>query len=291
MDVGIGLPNAVPGTTGRQLGEWARRAEEAGFSTLGTIDRVTYPNLEPLIALAAAAAVTERIKLATTILIAPYRVNAALVAKQAASVQQISNGRMVLGVAVGGREDDYAASGVDFESRGGENFESMLGRITEVWAGSGASSGAEADEGVGPDVAAKPPQLILGGSIDAAFRRAAQYGDGWIMGGGTPEMLRDGREKLLAAWSDAGREGEPRVMALAYYSLGDDAEANANSYLKDYYAWLGEYADQIAGGAAKDADTIKGYQQGFAEAGCDELIWFPSSSEPTQVELLAEAAL
>lgn len=81
MDVGIGLPNAVPGTTGRQLGEWARRAEEAGFSTLGTIDRVTYPNLEPLIALAAAAAVTERIKLATTILIAPYRVNAALVAK------------------------------------------------------------------------------------------------------------------------------------------------------------------------------------------------------------------
>jgi len=150
MDVGIGLPNAVPGTTGRQLGEWARRAEEAGFSTLGTIDRVTYPNLEPLIALAAAAAVTERIKLATTILIAPYRVNAALVAKQAASVQQISNGRMVLGVAVGGREDDYAASGVDFESRGGENFESMLGRITEVWAGSGTSSGAAADEESAP---------------------------------------------------------------------------------------------------------------------------------------------
>jgi len=111
------------------------------------------------------------------------------------------------------------------------------------------------------------------------------------MGGGTPEMLGEGREQLHAAWSDAGREGRPRVLALAYFSLGDQAEANADSYLKDYYAWLGEHADGVAGSAAKDADTVKGYQQGFEEAGCDELIWFPSSSDPDQVELLAEAAL
>ena len=142
MDVGIGLPNTVPGTSGDQLTEWARRADRAGFSTLGTLDRITYPNLEPLVSLAAAAAVTERSKLATTILIAPYRLNAALLAKQAASVHRISDGRMVLGIAVGGREDDYEAAGVDFESRGGENFEAMLERIREVWAESGASSGA-----------------------------------------------------------------------------------------------------------------------------------------------------
>ena len=290
MDVGIGLPNAVPGTTGAQLTDWARAAESAGFSSLGTIDRIAYPNLEPMVSLAAAAAVTERIRLATTILIAPTRVNAALLAKQAASVQRLSSGRMVLGIAVGGREDDFTASDADFDSRG-EKFDAMLDQIKDVWAGSGESSGAEADDGVGPDVAAEPPQLILGGSIDAAFRRAARYGDGWIMGGGTPEMLSDGREKLLAAWSEAGRQGQPRVMALAYFSLGEDAEAAANSYLKDYYAWLGEYADGIAASAAKDADTVKAYQQGFAEAGCDELIWFPSSSDPTQVELLAEAAL
>jgi len=290
MDVGIGLPNAVPGTTGAQLTDWARAAESAGFSSLGTIDRIAYPNLEPMVSLAAAAAVTERIKIATTILIAPTRVNAALLAKQAASVQKLSSGRMVLGIAVGGREDDFTASDADFDSRG-EKFDAMLDQIKDVWAGSGESSGAEADDGVGPDVAAEPPQLILGGSIDAAFRRAARYGDGWIMGGGTPEMLSDGREKLLAAWSEAGRQGQPRVMALAYFSLGEDAEAAANSYLKDYYAWLGEYADGIAASAAKDADTVKAYQQGFAEAGCDELIWFPSSSDPTQVELLAEAAL
>ena len=290
MDVGIGLPNTVPGTTGDQLTEWARRADRAGFSTLGTLDRVTYPNIEPLVSLAAAAAVTERSRLATTILIAPYRLNAALLAKQAASVHRISDGRMVLGIAVGGREDDYEAAGADFESRGGENFEAMLERIREVWAESGASSGAPEHKGIGPDVSADPPQLILGGSIDATFRRAARFGDGWIMGGGAPDAFREGREKLERAWQDAGREGRPRTMALAYFSLGDDAEANADAYLKDYYNFLGEYAGAIAASAAKDADTVRGYIQGFADAGCDELILFPCTSDSEQVDLLADAA-
>lgn len=288
MEVGIGLPNAVPGTTGEQLTEWARRADGAGFSSLGTIDRVAYPNLEPLAALAAAAAVTERVRLATTILIAPLRSSATMLAKQAASVHQISRGRLVLGIAVGGREDDYAAAGADFGSRGAR-FEQMLAEIKDVWSGSARSSGSSEHDGVGPDVAGSPPQLIVGGSVDAAFRRAAEHGDGWIMGGGTPEMLSEGREKVLSAWRDAGRDGEPRVMALAYYSLGAGAQADAESYLGDYYAFLGEYVDQIVASAAKDEETVKTYEQAFEQAGCDELIWFPCSSDPGQVDLLARA--
>src|SRR4051794_34292220 len=101
MDVGIGLPNMIPGTEPSQLLDWARRAEAAGFSTLSTLDRLVYPNYEPFVALAAAAAVTERIRLATVVLVAPYRANAALVAKQAASLDRLSDGRFVLGAAVG----------------------------------------------------------------------------------------------------------------------------------------------------------------------------------------------
>src|SRR5690349_15795719 len=125
MDVGIGLPNAVRGVDRAGIVDWAQRAEAAGFSSLGTIDRLVYGNYEPLIALAAAAAVTERIRLATNILIAPLRANAALVAKQVATLDHLSEGRVTLGVAVGGREDDYEASGVDFRTRG-RRFDAML---------------------------------------------------------------------------------------------------------------------------------------------------------------------
>src|SRR4051812_28122565 len=167
MDVGIGLPTTIAGVGGAQLVEWARRAEARGFSSLGTIDRIVYGNHEPLIALAAAAAVTERIRLATTILIAPYRASAAVLAKQAATLDRLSGGRLVLGMAVGGREDDYQASGVPFRGRG-ERFDAMLGDMQRIWAGeSFGFAGA-----IGPEPPRGRPAVVIGGSADAAFRRA-----------------------------------------------------------------------------------------------------------------------
>jgi alkanesulfonate monooxygenase SsuD/methylene tetrahydromethanopterin reductase-like flavin-dependent oxidoreductase (luciferase family) len=274
MDVGIGLPSTIRGATGAQVVEWAQRAEARGFSSLGTIDRIVYPNYEPLTALAAAAAVTERIKLATTILIAPLRVSGAMLAKQAASVDALSGGRLVFGVAVGGREDDFEAAGADFGTRG-KAFDQMLAEWQEIWDG----------EAIGP---AAHPTVILGGTSGAAFRRAAAH-DGWVMGGGSPDQFREGLETLNAAWEAAGRDGRPRTMALAYYALGDRAQEAAQAYLGDYYAFLGDYADMVVQSAAKDADTVRGYVQGFADAGCDELILFPCDPDPGQVDLLADA--
>jgi alkanesulfonate monooxygenase SsuD/methylene tetrahydromethanopterin reductase-like flavin-dependent oxidoreductase (luciferase family) len=285
MDIAIGLPSTVPGASGKQLTEWARRAEAAGFSSLGTIDRIVYANIEPLTALSAAAAVTDRIKLATSILIAPYRLNTALLAKQAASIQRISGGRLVLGLAVGARENDYEASGADFHERG-KLFDRQLASMREIW-----SESSDAGTTIGPEVAANPPEILIGGTVDAAFRRAAEHGSGWILGGGTPEQFADGREKLEAAWSKAGREGSPKAAGLAYWALGDNADADASAYLTNYYAYLGDVADAIAESAAKDADTVRARVKGFADAGCDELFLMPSSSDPAQVDLLAEAAL
>ncbi|MDX6624730.1 MAG: hypothetical protein QOE75_2662 [Solirubrobacterales bacterium] len=279
MDVSIGLPNAVAGTTGAQLTEWARRAEARGFKSLGTIDRIAYGNYEPLVALAAAAAVTERIGLTTSVLLAPLRESAAAIAKQTLSLQALSGGRLALGIGIGGREDDYATAEVEMSDRG-ETVDEMLGKIRELW---------EADH-VGPATVGTPT-LLVGGAVDASFARVAKYGDGWIAGGAPPEVFAEAAAKVKAEWEKAGREGTPRLEGLAYFSLGPDAEANASSYLTDYYAWLGEEtANHIAGSAAKDAETVKGYLAAFEGVGCDELILFPSSGDPEQVDLLADAA-
>ncbi len=278
MDVGIGLPNAVRGVDRRGTVEWARRAEAAGFSSLGTLDRIVYPNYESLISLAAAAAVTERIRLVTDILIAPLRTNTALLAKQAATIDNLSEGRLVLGLAVGGRQDDYEVSGADFASRG-KTFDRQLEELGALW---------RSDRGVGPPPArGDRPMLLVGGASDAALRRAARHADGWTLGGGTPDAFVERSEKLRAAWAAEGRDGEPRTMALVYFALGDDAEEAARANLGHYYAFLGEYADQIVAGAAKDEDAVKRYLSAFEQVGVDEVICFPTSTDPEQVDLLA----
>jgi alkanesulfonate monooxygenase SsuD/methylene tetrahydromethanopterin reductase-like flavin-dependent oxidoreductase (luciferase family) len=217
MDIGIGLPNTAIGVDRRGIVDWAREAEAAGFASLGTIDRLAYDNYDSLTSLAAAAAVTERIRLTTDILIAPLRPTA-LLAKETATIDNLSGGRLVLGLAVGGRESDFEAAGVDFHSRG-KIFDGQLDELSRRWSG---------EDGAGPKPAnGKRPGLLIGGSADVAFRRAAKYADGWTQGGGTPDALREGIGKLRAAWQAEGREGEPRKVALFYFALGDGAKEAA----------------------------------------------------------------
>jgi alkanesulfonate monooxygenase SsuD/methylene tetrahydromethanopterin reductase-like flavin-dependent oxidoreductase (luciferase family) len=278
MDVGIGLPNAVSGASGAELVEWARRAEARGFSSLGTIDRVVFSNYEPLTALAAAAAVTEGIGLTTAVLLAPLRENAAALAKQALSVHALSGGRLTLGVGLGARDDDYELSEVEMRGRG-RRLDAMLEKIEEIWSG----------EEVGPTTASAP-RLVVGGHADASFARAARFGEGWIAGGAPASEYPGLIERLKAAWAEAGREGEPRKMGLAYFSLGERAAEYARAYAHDYYNWLGaDAADYLASTAAQDAEAVQQRIAAFEDAGCDELILFPSSSDPDQVDLLAEA--
>jgi alkanesulfonate monooxygenase SsuD/methylene tetrahydromethanopterin reductase-like flavin-dependent oxidoreductase (luciferase family) len=285
MDVGIGLPATISGVDGRTIVAWARLGEERGFASLGTIDRLVYGNHEPLTVLAAAAAVTERARLTTAILIAPLRSNAALLAKQAATVDSLSGGRLVLGMAVGGREDDYEASGVDFHRRG-RLLDAQLEEMHLIWAGeSRGVAGA-----VGPATRQRGgPSVVLGGQNPAAMARVARWGDGWISGGGGPQFFAVGAKAAEAAWDEAGREGRPRLLALAYFALGDDATDHANAYLRDYYAFAPGVRDLIAGGALTSAGAVQGAVEAFDGAGCDELILFPCSPDIDQVDLLAQA--
>jgi alkanesulfonate monooxygenase SsuD/methylene tetrahydromethanopterin reductase-like flavin-dependent oxidoreductase (luciferase family) len=285
VEIGIGLPNTVPDTEGRTLIDWARHAEEAGFSTLGTIGRLVYPNYEELVALSAAAAVTSQIRLTTGVLLAPLYTNSALFAKQAASLDRLSGGRLVLGLGLGGREDDFAASGVSAQGRG-RRLEEQIAMMKRVWSGEEFGyAGA-----IGPEPA-RPggPEIILGGASEATFRRVARLADGWIMGGGTPDMFAQAAAGVDQAWQDAGRPGRPRKLTLAYFGLGPEARSQAEGYLLHYYGWLGDIASQIAAGAAVSPEMVKSYIAAFEASGCDEIIFVPTASRLDQITLLADA--
>lgn len=283
MDIGIGLPSVIPGVSGEQVLEWARTAEERGFSSLGVIDRLVYGNDEPLVTLGAAAAVTSRITLLTSILVVPFRRNAALVAKQAATVNHLSGGRLVLGMAVGGYKDDYQASGVPFAERG-RRFDEMLTETARVWAGEHRGfAGA-----IGPAPGLSRDQLVFGGGGARTFSRVAKWGAGWIAGSRGVETFRRGAAGVRRVWADHGREGEPRLMALPYFCLGPSARERAHAFLTDHYAIEGAAAEDVAAGALTDAPAIEAAIAEYERAGCDELILAPCSFDVEQVRLLAD---
>jgi alkanesulfonate monooxygenase SsuD/methylene tetrahydromethanopterin reductase-like flavin-dependent oxidoreductase (luciferase family) len=285
MRIGVGLPNPLPNTEGATLVEWARRSEDAGFSTLATIDRIVYPSYDSLISLAAAAAVTERIGLMTNILIAPAR-DAVLLAKEAASVDRLSGERLTLGLAPGGRRDDFEVVDEEFETRGAR-FEQQLAVMGKVWRGEQLSDSAQ------PSVPlpGREVPILIGGSSDRAVERTAKFGVGYTAGGGGPDMMAPIAGKVRKAWAESGRDGEPRLVALSYFALGPNAKEGSSKYLKDYYAYLGEWADGIAESAPTTPDALKALVISFEDLGVHELILDPTIPELSQIDLLADALL
>jgi alkanesulfonate monooxygenase SsuD/methylene tetrahydromethanopterin reductase-like flavin-dependent oxidoreductase (luciferase family) len=285
MEIGIGIPNSVVGTTGAQLLDWARRADQAGFSSLATIGAVSYPSYEELTVFAAAGAVTQRIRFLSNVLIAPAR-TAAELAKQAATVQQITNGRLTLGVGVGWRESDFTLTGRNFRGRG-RDFDAQLSDLQRAWQGEPLADGTR-PPAPNPGPAGVP--LLIGGMTDAAVRRVVEHGVGWTAGGAPPEALPPFIQKVRDAWRQA-REGEPRLVGLVYFSLGDTQTASRD-YLLDYYQPMGaETAEMIAGSALRSPEAIRAAVKAYEDVGLDELILDPTVSDPAQVELLAEVVL
>jgi len=283
VKVGIGLPNTLLDAPGSLLTAWARRAEERGFSTLATIDRVAYPSFESLIALAAAAAVTERIGLLTDILLAPTR-NPVLLAKEAASVDQISGGRLTLGLAVGRREDDYTASGQPFGTRG-KRFEAALDLLHRAWRGEPVGG---SQNPVSPRPVRGEVPILIGGMSDAVVNRVITWGIGWTVGGASPDAAAAVAERVRTVWRDSGRDGEPYLVALSYYGMGGGSAGGADANLMAYY---GPWAERMVRFLPRTAEAAGERIAGFAELGFDELVFFPTIPDLSQVDLLADAVL
>ncbi|HEY6287377.1 MAG TPA: LLM class flavin-dependent oxidoreductase, partial [Ktedonobacteraceae bacterium] len=233
MKIGIGLPATMPGTEGKRILDWAKKADSGPFSSLNILDRLVYPNYEALITLAAAAGVTQRIRLMTTVLLAPLR-NPVLFAKQAASLDTLSGGRLTLGLGIGAREDDYLAASVAFKRRG-KLFDEELETLQKIW------SGKPLSDTIGP-IGPTPtqsggPEILIGGYSPAAIQRVGHWGNGFIAGGRDPKGTQQFFQLAEESWKAAGRPGKPRLVGCFYYALGKDAKERAGAYLRNYYTW------------------------------------------------------
>jgi alkanesulfonate monooxygenase SsuD/methylene tetrahydromethanopterin reductase-like flavin-dependent oxidoreductase (luciferase family) len=271
MRIGIGLPAAVPDADMTLMGRWAAEAEAAGFASVGVIDRLAYDNVEPLTALAAAAAVTTRIELATTVANVCWRGNAALLAKQLSSVARMSGGRLTAGLGMGGWPGDYEASGVPLAGRRAL-FEASLAAMEREWQTRGDR-----------------PAVLLAGVVPASLHRAGAepLSGGWVAPLFGLDLLRDGGAAVARAWKETGREGRPRVMTGRYFSLGPDADRVADEYIHHYYG--ADYFGPARADTLTTAGALRAELRRLADAGCTDAVLFPCAGELEQVPRLAEA--
>jgi len=268
MRVGIALPNVIPGTTDEALVEWARRAEGGPFTSLGVLDRRAWDTADPMETLLTVAPETRRLTLATTVVVAPLR-SAEQLAKEAAEVQAASGGRLVLGLSVGARAEDYEAAGIDPRIRG-RRFDEQLVALPEL---------------LGEDA----PPVLVGGAADLAFARMARFSSGYVHGGGPPRAFAGAALRARAAWADFARPGKPLLWGQSYFALGDDETVErGRAYMREYYGFTGPFVERIVEGLLTTPQGIAQQVRGYAEEGCDELVMVPCIADAGQVDRLAE---
>lgn len=280
VDIGIGLPNHVAGVSGAVIGSWARHAEERGFESLTTIDRLIYPSLDSVIALAVAAGATRTIGLVTNVLLTPLY-SAPVLAKQLGSLAACAGARLTIGIGVGSRPDDYDAVGVDFAQRG-RILDEQLVALRRDWG---------ADGGLCPAPVQIP--LIFGGRSEAAIRRATTVGDGWAAGAlrdfATQSAIAD---RVRTRWQATGRPGVPQIHASVNFALGnDDAVQSGREHLRRYYGFNPEYAQLNVADMVDSVEDAREAVRAYRDLGFDRVLFHPAVATSDQVDMLADALL
>jgi len=260
----------------------ARAADDAGVDRIVVVDHVVMgphtenyawgtfpvppesPWYEPLIVLAAVASATERVRLATGILIAPLR-PAVLLAKQAATLDVLSRGRLDLGVGTGWQREEYDAEGIDF-SRRGQLLSDTLAACKVLWRDTPAAVDTPTVKFHDIYCEPKPLQpggvpLWIGGSLRPNLERLVKWGDAWIpIMGATLEAIADGAQQIKHAWSEAGRDPEAlQVRAPLRIERGSDDRP-------DLARSIAAVPDLVAAGATDVHVTLRAFNRDPADA-------------------------
>jgi alkanesulfonate monooxygenase SsuD/methylene tetrahydromethanopterin reductase-like flavin-dependent oxidoreductase (luciferase family) len=276
IKVGLGLPLDAP----ESLLTWAKRADSGPFSTLGLADRIVYHNPEPMNTLAAIAGATERIRFQTEILLAPTR-ETVLLAKQAATLDVLSNGRFTLGMGVGIRPDDFQATSTDHKTRAGR-FDEQLAQLKDIWAGKPLSAGIGP---IGPaPVTPGGPELLFGAFRPPALRRAARWGDG-LLSATPPDFTNHLYRSMETYWNDNGRAGKPRFVAQVNAAIGTQSTVDEAS--RNICAYYGDYGPAVVERLVTTDAGIRESIKAFGDIGADEVIFYCWCTDPTQADRIA----
>ena len=284
VKIGIGLPTTIVGVSGDLLVEWARQADARGFSSLGLIDRIAYPNYEVMTTLGAAAAVTRTIRLMPAVLLGPTR-STGLLAKQAATVDALSNGRLTLGLGIGARTDDYAATDTGHRDRG-RRFDEQLATLKRLWRGEPFSDEAGP---IGPaPIQPGGPELLIGAFAPSALARVGRWADGYI-GARPPAEMADTYRLVEEGWRAAGRSGRPRLVAQGSFALGPDAAERGAANVRAYYAYWPERAEVIVRNLLTTPEAIRDYVRACEDIGADEVSLNATVADLDQIDRLRDA--
>lgn len=281
MNIGLGLPIGDLDT----LLSWAQQADNGPFRTLGLLDRLVFDNPEPLVTLAAVAGATSRIRVQTEVLIGPLR-EAALLAKQTATLDRISGGRFTLGLGVGGREDDYVAAGIDVHRRG-RRLDEHMALMRRIWAGEPVAEGITP---IGPAPAREGgPEVLFGAFAPAALERVARWGDGTLSAAPLEYTDRIFRT-VERSWQEAGRTGRPRLVAQVNAALGP--EPVVEQALKEIRRYYGDqpFTDMVVQRLLTTATGVRDAVRSFGDLGADEVMFYCWSTDRDQIDRLADVA-
>ncbi len=285
------MPVMEPDVDAGVLRDWARVIDEGPFASLCWGERMAFDNPEALTLMGALGAWTDRVRLVTTVIV-PQLHDPVMLAKALATGDMLCNGRLTVGLGVGGRVEDYLAVGADPSTQTIRGMAEQVAVMKRVWAGEKIT---ESVLPVGPaPVQPGGPPLLVGTIGPKTLRSAAAWADG--LAGTTLDLDVVKQNELFdvgrAAWAEAGRP-KPHLGTSFWFALGpvEQARQQVHAHLRRYMNWIPvEYVDAMAPttGFAGSEDDLIALMRTFEGVGTDEIQLIPTSSDLDQVSRTAE---
>jgi alkanesulfonate monooxygenase SsuD/methylene tetrahydromethanopterin reductase-like flavin-dependent oxidoreductase (luciferase family) len=288
MNIGLCFPYTQENLSREVMLEWFRRVEEGPFSTISCGERMVGSSVDMMATLAAAAAVTERIRIVPTLYVLPMH-PAIKVAKHAATLDLISGGRTTITVGIGGRVHDYMCMEKEPVRRYAK-MDEQVAQIRRIWAGEIPFEGAEP---VGPQVTQPGgPPILAGVTGPKGIARAAQWADGiysWS-GNGLAEEMKAQQTLVTTAWQDAGRDTAPQRVGGFWYSLAPNADEKLKAYVYKYIKIMGEGpAKAMASMVDRSShDAVRASLDAYEELGVEECWLNSATAEIAEIDGLIE---